>query len=156
VKKKQDMRKISMIVGLALTVCFAQAQNFKEGEAPAAVRDALTKSFPEVANVTWSKGNANEFEAQFTEGGVKHAVNFDGAGNWLGTEKEISKADLPENVVETIKKELPDYELGDAKQMENPSIGIFYEVEVGKGESKYDAQLSIDGRVLGVKAKERK
>jgi len=150
------MQKILMIVGLTLTVCFAQAQNFKEAEAPAAVKDAFINFFPDAADVTWSKGNANEFEAKFTSDGAKHAVNFDAAGNWLGTEKEIKKADLPENVVETIKKELPDYDLGNAKQMENPSIGIFYEVEVGKGESKYDAQLSIDGRVLGVKAKEKK
>ena len=149
------MQKLLLTVGLALTVCFAQAQaqNLKEGDAPAVVKDAFTKIYPDAANVTWQKGNANEFEAEFISAGAKHAVNFDGEGNWLATEKVIKKSDLPQDVTETIKKELPEYELGDARQMENPDIGIFYEVEVEKGASQYDAQLSIDGRVLGVKPK---
>ena len=123
---------------------------------PSAVKDAFTEFYPNASNVSWSKQSAGEFEIEFTNDGAKHAANFDQTGNWLGTEKIINTSELPSDVVETIKKELPDYELGDARQMETPSIGIFYEVEVEKGESHYDAQLSIDGRVLGVKPKEKK
>lgn len=149
------MQKIILIMTLGLTVCFAQAQRLTQNETPAAVKEAFAKHYPDADNVTWSKERADEFEAEFTSNGAKQSVNFDEAGNWLETETEINKSELPSNVIATIEKELPDYKIEEAKQIETPSEGIFYEVGVEKGELKYDAQFSMDGRVLRVKEKEK-
>jgi uncharacterized membrane protein YkoI len=125
----------------------------KSSDVPQIVQSAFAKRFPSVKNVSWSREDASEFEAEFKNNGKEQSANFDANGNWLETETEIKKSDLPAAVQATLAKEFAGYKLEEAELTET-SGGTRYEVELEKGESRYEVQLSEDGSV--VKKEEKK
>lgn len=46
------------------------------------------------------------------------------------------------------KKEFAGFKIEEAEKAESSDKGIFYEVELEKGEMNYEVQLSADGKVL--------
>jgi len=144
------MKYTMLFFVLVLSSGYAQAQKLKESEVPAPVKGAFTKRFPTVKQPTWSKENATAFEAEFKINDLEQSANFDEAGQWLGTETEMKKADLPSAVQATLAKEFAGYKIEEAEKAET-SAGIFYEVEVKKGKTTYEVQISPEGKVLSKK-----
>src|SRR5690349_20267267 len=116
---------------ISLSAC---AQKLKDAKVPASVKESFAKQFPDVRKVAWSRESEGEYEAEFRTKGSEQSANFDSNGNWLETETEIKKIDLPSNVVETINKEFPGYEMEEAELTETKHNGTFYELEIEKGE----------------------
>ena len=133
---------IGLISGLV------NAQNLKEAEVPRAVKATFAKSFPKAKEVKWTKESATEFEAEFEVGEQKQAANFDQNGKWLVTETVIKNSELPQPVQATIAKEFAGYKIEEAEKAESSDTGAFYEVELEKGEMKYEVRLSPEGKVL--------
>lgn len=141
------MKKVMIVLAILVTG-MAQAQKLKESEVPKAVKDSFAKSFPNIKGVEWSKESATEFEAEFKNEGKEQSANFDQAGKWLGTETEIKKSELPQAVQTAIAKEFAGFKIEEAEKAETPDKGMFYEVELKKGELNYEVQFSADGKVL--------
>jgi uncharacterized membrane protein YkoI len=142
------MKKIMVLVALVLTISLAHAQKLKETDLPAAVKDSFAKRFPQAKNVSWSKENDAEYEAEFKINGTEQSVNFDQAGKWLMTETEIKKSELPAAVQASIAKEFPGYKIEETEKTESAANGSFYEIEVEKGKVTYEVQISADGKVI--------
>lgn len=148
VYKQIHMKKI-VIIYAALTVSgVVSAQKLKESEVPAVVQSAFKKNFPAAKGVKWSKESVTEFEAEFKNGSVETAANFDANGKWLITETEIRKAELPAAVQITINKDYAGYDIEEVEKADTPDKGTFYEVELEKQEQTVTLQLSKDGKVL--------
>ena len=145
-----------MVVMAILVTGFSQAQKLKESEVPKSVKDSFAKHFPNTKGVEWSKESKTEFEAEFKKSGKEQSANFDQAGTWLLTETEIKKADLPQAVQAAIAKEFAGYKIEEAEKAEIADKGMFYEVELEKGELNYEVQFSADGKVLKKEVKEEK
>lgn len=141
---------VSLIGGLA------QAQKLKENEVPKAVKESFVKRFPKAKEVKWSKESATEFEAEFEIDETGQSVNFDQAGKWLVTETEIKSSQLPAAVQATITKEFAGYKIEEAEKAETSDKGMFYEVELEKGELNYEVQISSEGKVLKKTEKKEK
>ena len=141
---------------LCLIVGLAQAQKLKENELPKAVKESFTKLFPKAKEVKWSKENATEFEAEFEVNETEQSVNFDQAGKWLVTETEIKSSQLPSAVKSTITKEFAGYKIEESEKAETSDKGMFYEVELEKGELNYEVPISTDGKVLKKTEKKEK
>ncbi len=124
------------------------AQKLKESEVPAPVQAAFKKNFPTAKGVEWSKENESEFEAEFKNGSVETAANFDASGKWLITETEIKKSELPAAVQAAVKKDFTGYDIEEVEKAETPDKEMLYEVKLEKGENTITLQLSKDGKVL--------
>jgi hypothetical protein len=142
------MKTTTILTVMSLTLSFAHAQNLKSNEIPEVVKVSFTTRFPKASNVSWSKENTTEFEAEFKNNGSKQSANFDQHGKWIGTEIEIRKSELPGSVVATLKKEFTGYKIEEAEKIETPTDGTFYEVEIEKGELNYEVQISAEGKVI--------
>ena len=150
------MRKIVFVFVASLIGGLAQAQKLKENEVPKAVKESFAKRFPKAKEVKWSKEDATEFEAEFEIDEAEQSVNFDQAGKWLVTETEIKSSQLPASVKATIAKEFAGYKIEEAEKTDAASEGVFYEVELEKGELNYEVQISSDGKVLKKSEKKEK
>lgn len=137
--------------GILLTLVFFHTQFFgqklKNEDLPAPVRSAFEKKYPELKKVEWEKEDGN-FEAEFKVKGKEVAVVFDGGGQWLQTETELEKADLPQHVLQFLEKDYPGFKLEEACLIKTSANESYYELEVEKGKSEFEITLSDKGAVL--------
>ena len=142
------MKSILLIVAGSLFAAGLSAQKLKDSDIPAAVKSAFTKKFPQAKSVKWSKESATEFEAEFKNGSMEQAANFDAAGNWVVTETEIKSSALPANVAKAISTDFPGYKIEEAEKVEKPGQAQFFEVQAEKGKKAFNVQVSSDGKIL--------
>ena len=69
-----------LLMATCLITGYAPAQKLKDNEVPTAVRDGFIKRFPDTKDVSWSKENSKEFEAEFETNDIERSVNFDDSG----------------------------------------------------------------------------
>lgn len=136
---KKSVTMMSLFVGLTVMSC---AQN-----APAKVKEAFDAKFPNAKSVKWEKENATEWEAEFKLNGTEYSANFSQDGSWKETEQEISKKNLPEAVLNTLKNEFPEYEIEEAEMVEKPDFKG-YELEIEKGEETIEVVIDNNGTVV--------
>jgi hypothetical protein len=142
------MKNLILFLYLGAASVAACGQKLKDTEIPASVKASFTKQFPDVKKVTWSRESAAEYEAEFKVKGSEQSANFDNNGDWLETETEIKKSDVPSNVMETVKKEFPGYEMEEAELTETKDSGSYYEFEIEKGGVSYELSVSKDGKIF--------
>jgi hypothetical protein len=145
---KKSMKQLILLFAAMSISCMLCAQKLKESEVPPAVKTTFKKSFPNAKGIEWSKESENEFEAEFKNGKLIQAANFDAAGKWLATETKIKKAELPSAAQATIKKDFPGFDMEEVEKVETPDKGMFYEVKLEKGEKAVTVEIAADGKVL--------
>ena len=114
---------------------------------PAKVKEALSSKYPNAKSVEWEKEGNNEYEAEFKIDRKEVSVVFDQNGQWLATEKEISKKMLPSAVIKSVKDNFVGYRIDEAEKIEMANGSIYYEVEIEKGKSEWEILLSADGTI---------
>jgi len=112
---------------------------------PENVQKAFEGKFPDATDVKWGKENSKEWEANFTENGVKMSANFKTTGEWVETERQIDVSELPEAVTSEIKKLHPKGEIKAAYRIDSASDGIKYEADVKTGKRTVEVLLKEDG-----------
>jgi hypothetical protein len=142
------MKKYIMLFSVAIATFSCDAQKLKDAEVPALVKDAFVKKFSDVKKVSWSKEGESEYEAEFMKNGTEYSANFNAQGNWLETETEVKKANVPAAVLATINKEFPGYKIEEIELAETPDTGSVYEFELEKKESNYEVVISKDGKLI--------
>ncbi len=145
------MKKITLIVALSLGLTAGYAQDVKEADVPAAVKEAFAKKYPGL-KAEWEKEDAN-YEAEFEgkkvsvnmETGKKIKQEVEGSvlispeGTILETEEEIFVGALPAGVADYISKNFGGKKVKEAFKITDAAGKISYEAEVGKDEYLFDA-----------------
>jgi len=145
---------------LAFVLCLAVnvvtlAQKIKMANLPEPIKAAFKVKFPAATGVKWEKENDKEFEAEFKLGKVEHSAKFDATGNWIETETEIEKSDLPVSALEYIAKNYTGYHIDEAEKVEHSTKGNLFEVEVEKGESEMELIFDSTGKFLEEKVESK-
>ncbi|TSA28143.1 MAG: hypothetical protein D4R67_04460 [Bacteroidetes bacterium] len=145
------MKKIIFLLGaLLFTGGVVTAQKLTVDKVPAQVRQAFMKKFPKVYKYTWEMEDSN-YEVTFKLDGKEASANFDSAGNWLESETEISQSELPNAVLDGIKRDFPGFKTEEVVKGETPDKGAFYEVHLEKGEQEYKASYAESGTLINKK-----
>jgi len=129
------MKTSFVVLLLFLAILQVQAQKLKSENVPASIRDALSKNYA-VTNADWEMVGSG-FEASFEQKGKEMSVVFDKQGNVLEAETEINKNELPQAVMDILKKEFAGFNIKEAERIESTGI-ITYEVEVKKGKESFE------------------
>jgi hypothetical protein len=79
------------------------AQKFQVKDVPEAVNVVFQKEFPNAKSTRWDKEKGN-FEASFDNNKSDQSVILDADGNILEIEVEIAITELPNGVMEHVKK----------------------------------------------------
>jgi hypothetical protein len=140
---KKSILILTVFAGFAITSC---AQDV----APKVVSDAFTAKFPKAKSVKWEKENDKEWEAEFKLDGKEFSANFLNNGEWIETEHEIKKSELPEAVTASIKANFADHKIDEAEKSEKKE-GTFYEVILEKGDHEMEVVFDATGKVISKK-----
>jgi|GEM_PF-591203 len=144
--KTETMKKnIGMLIVLLFAVS-VHAQQLKEAEVPAIVKDAFAKKYPGV-NAKWEKEGA-DYEAEFDWNKVGSSAIFDASGFFKELEQEIKIAELPAAIVEYCNKNFIAYKLNEAEKITDASGNIRYGTEMKKGKEHMDIIFDQDGNFI--------
>ena len=99
---------------IALSIAFflqSWEQKMDDNNPPEKVKTVFSKQFPEAKKVEWEQVNEREWEAEFRMDGKEYSANFSTDGQWMETEFEIKKSDIPENIKTILAVNFKDYEI---------------------------------------------
>jgi hypothetical protein len=122
----------------------------QQREIPAEVSSALKEKYPNVksSDINWNKEGEN-YQAEFINKGLKYQVVIDGSGNWLATETEMTRSELPDKVKEGLKNsEFSSWDVKEVEKRESPQAKSQYIIEVEKGSQDFDVYFDQNGKVL--------
>ncbi|MFA6334790.1 MAG: PepSY-like domain-containing protein [Bacteroidales bacterium] len=147
------MKNKILVAALLLLGTYALAQEpakekeSKKIDAPAVVKQAFQKDYPNVKKVDWSMENG-DFEAEFTLNGAEASANYDKAGLKKQFEIEIKTDQLPVSVLSYVKSNYAGYKLTEAAKITNDNNETIFEAEVSKGGKSLDLQFDTAGKFL--------
>jgi len=146
------MKKMNGIaLGIALMLCISGvSMTISTIEVPQAVQAAFAKKFPQAEEIEWETEDETTYEVDFTLHNRRVSAYFEADGTWLETEAEISAADLPEAIKNTIATEFANYEMEGIKKVEKANADLTYEVELESEEEDMAIEVLFDedGQVL--------
>ncbi|HXB94711.1 MAG TPA: PepSY-like domain-containing protein [Puia sp.] len=131
---------IWIAAALFLPATSSMAQHVKDSEVPAAVKTALSKSYPAATGVTWEKEKGN-FEANW--GGKSkedNSVLFTPSGVFVEMVAAMPVNQLPAAVATYVQAHYPGAKITEAGKVTDAMGRIRYEAEVKGKDLRFDEQ----------------
>lgn len=136
---------------------------------PTTTRTTFETKYPNASNVKWRKYqreqgeevdqtdwnyklDTSDYEVSFRFNDVDYMAWYDD-NNWVRSATKLSDhATLPAAVTNAIKTEFPGFSIYEVDK-EDRSDGVLYEIELKKGEEKWKAHFTPEGKVTKKKKK---
>ncbi|MBL7888638.1 MAG: PepSY-like domain-containing protein [Bacteroidia bacterium] len=140
------MKKLVFLSCLLLGT-YSYAQKVNSDNLPEPVKTAFKAKFADVKKAKWEMDYEN-YEAEFKYNKNEMSAKFDKTGKWLETEYMILPSDLPQAVKEYMNSNFAGFEIKEAEKVETADKGILYELDIKKGEAKYEISISETGKLI--------
>ncbi|HEY8397953.1 MAG TPA: PepSY-like domain-containing protein [Flavihumibacter sp.] len=141
----------SIILGFILLsgLVINQPVNAQIRKIPAVVTDAFKYKYRNAESVEW-KDKLSHFVVYFHLDGDKYEASFKNDGTWTGSQKEITKDDLPDPVLDGLdKSKYADWDIVGSFKLILPNDQQQYRLLVSKSDlNKRDLTFSDKGRLL--------
>lgn len=114
-----------------------------------AIEAFIESRYPGARILEIEREDKNMTEVDILDGRTKHELLFDASLNWVRTETEIRRSDIPAAVKAAIAA-LPQYagyEIDDADYIETPD-GAYYLIELESGKSEVKLRIDAEGNIL--------
>ena len=134
------------MIAITSIFAFSACAQTKDG-VPDKVSSAFSKKFPDAKKIKWDKENKMEWEAEFKIDGKEYSANFDLDGNWMETEYEIKKSEIPAAVKATLDADYMGYKIEEAGISESAN-GKVYEFELKQGKKETEVVIDANGKVM--------
>ena len=141
------MKKLLLLIVLAIAGHQAPAQTLRAAQVPAAVKATFKAKFPAVKTNTWEKENG-DFEAGFTLHGAPVSAVIAPGGELKETETGMAVAQLPAAVRATLARDFKTAKITEAATLVSGAGTTTYEAEVRQGGQVRDVVFDAGGRVL--------
>lgn len=132
------MKKILILVMMALATFSTQAKDILPENVPAKVRAYVSKHYSEVNNIEWEdKTKKGYYEAEFRYEGREVELKIAENGTLIASKEDILIKDIPSFATEYIKKNYKDAQIiGANKKYENGSttysVGVKFRNDKGR------------------------
>jgi hypothetical protein len=124
------MKKIILSLAFAAAIITSAFAAPIEKEPGYAVRDAFSKEFADIKEVKWEElGNTGVYLANFTFNNESLQAFFTAEGEFVGTTRQISTAQLPIMVIKQLGKQYPNATIGSISEY-SLSDGLSYYITV--------------------------
>jgi len=133
---------------VALTILISTATTFAQSKTNKEVETAFKAKFTNATKVKWDKENEHEYEANFTENGVKHSANFSDKGEWLETESPTTFDKLPAKVKTAFNASHKGEKVKAVAKIDASTGETQYEIEVKKGLKTVEYFYNSEGKLL--------
>lgn len=141
--------KTTLLIFSTFLVACAQQQSV-----PAKANKAFEAKFTNATDVSWGKENKEEWEAEFKMNGKQYSANFKENGDWVETESEIEKTEVPMNISEAMLREYPDAKIKDVFKVERQDQTL-YEFEYEQNGQTSEAVFDNSGTIQNKKSTEK-
>ena len=140
------MKILKILAVVLFTSGFAKAQELNSADVPGNLNDAFNKEYPKATNAEWKK-ELDHYKVEFDLDRSDHEVWYNGSGNMLKKELEITEAELPQVVRSIIKSKYAGYRVDDVEMVWKNKVKT-YEVELEKGQDEKHIIFDEKGKVL--------
>ncbi|MBK8736270.1 MAG: PepSY-like domain-containing protein [Saprospiraceae bacterium] len=123
------MKKLALMTVAAMITSLTFAQKLQEKDVPAPVKTAFQKNFPQAKVEKWEKEGVN-FEAEFELNKSEQSVLFDAQGDIIETEIEIEISELPNGILDYVKKNYKGQSVKEAAKITDTKGTLTYEAEI--------------------------
>ena len=117
-----------LLLMLAVSVSYSQAQKLSAAKVPIAVKNAFLKSHPSITKIEYEMEKAN-YEANFDMNGKETSEVYSKTGSLLETEIGIKVSELPAPITAYIKNKL-NSKITEAAKITKSTGEVIYEAEV--------------------------
>lgn len=144
------MKRISIICILSLLFSFnlVFAQKLHKKSVPSIIINNFQSEFPRAFDIEW-KMDRNVYKVEF-ETGIRrhdHTIWYDSNGKKIRQKSEISKRDLPEKVLTSIKDNFSGYRASDIKSIQESGKTI-YTIELKKHYEEWKVSFDSEGTII--------
>jgi len=147
IKHKNTMKKSILFLAILVIAISAKAQNLKESEVPASIKNSFTKLHPNAKVDKWEKEGSN-YEAEFTENKIESSVDFGPNGQFISSEVEINVSALPKAAADYCTKNMTGKKIKEASKITDKDGKVSFEAEVDGADYIFDANGTFVNKVV--------
>ena len=116
-------------------------------QVPSKITNAINEMYPGalVIDVDFEKGY---YEVEILYENREMEMLFDNNYKWLYTKWDATPAELSDAVLNYIENAYPDYEIDDVEVYSSAKSGIYFEIELEKGNSEVKIRIKANGELL--------
>lgn len=143
------MKKLTLISALVMSsLATAYGQDIPQSQVPSLVVTNFQQAFSKAADIEWEM-EGELYKAEFEIGmfGPDHKAWYEGSGKLVKHQEEISKTDLPENVLATAKREFDGFAIDDVKKI-TAGNAVTYILELQKLSEEWKVVIDAAGKVV--------
>lgn len=113
---------------------------------PSKVKEAIVSMYPgaKILDAEFEKGM---YEVEILHENLKKDVFFNHNLLWSFTKWDVRISDLPDAVISFIDKNYPGFKIDDAEIVTTANDGVYYEIELEKGESEVEIKITPSGEL---------
>lgn len=124
------------------------AQDILPSEVPSLIINNFQKSYPRAYDVEWEKkGELYKVEFENGKAGYDIDIFYDQTGKITAKKEEISKKDLPQNILSKVNAEFSGYRVEDVKKHTNGSK-VTYSMELKSMTQEWKVVIDSAGTIL--------
>ncbi len=147
--------KLFCLTLIVLVITFwnsAFAQELKENEVPKIVVENFKKKYPDVYVYEWEwKKKKMVYEAEFIMKGKRYEAHYTKDGQWIKTEREVQKSEIPQAVWDNFNKtQFANWKIDDQEEHSTPKYELVYEIKVKNNKSKVFLYFLPDGKQVEI------
>ena len=143
------MKKLILILAIALSGTFAYAQKINNADVPVVVSAKFNSLYPNTSVEHWKKEKGN-YEAKFMQDGTKKCAVIDPSGNLVKASVTISTTELPSPVTDYVAKNYANQPITEAEKIYETTGEVKYEAKVN------GTHLCFDSNGHYIKSEKRK
>ncbi len=132
------MKSTLVLSSFMLAILSVQAQDIKESEVPAVVKEKFATMYPSVTNAKWEK-EENGFEAEWMDNRLETSTLFDARGNFVHREEAIQTSAYPAGVMDYVAKNLAKQKIAEAEKITDAAGVITYKAEIAGADYIFDS-----------------
>lgn len=108
-----------------------------------AIKSFISDKYPG-AKILEYNNEKTGIEVDILHNGIYKDILFSSTGEWLRSEWDVRRSDVPAVVLQTIEQKYSGYKIDDIELHETPT-GVRYAFELEKGDQEIDVYISVDG-----------
>lgn len=132
------MKNVFLLLLIVASVGKLQAQKLKSKHVPASVMTAFKNDYPNTKKTYWARDSSN-YQVAFHNGKAPVAVTYDPSGKKVITEMQMPVEDMPQGIIDYIKRNYPNEIVVEAAQIIHGEGMVTYEVQVKSIALVFDA-----------------
>jgi hypothetical protein len=131
---------------LIKVVADTDGKNYLPVDLPSTVSGFISRNYPD-AKIVETDFEKGYYETDIIVNGIHKELLFDNSGNWVYTQTELRKNEVPQNILAVLEtSEYTSYHIDDIDFFETPS-GNYYLFELEKGNREAKVKITVDGQI---------